>query len=66
MKNKRIFWGISIDKILTGKMIDFKNNFAEYQSQSPVYKWIKTENYHLTVLFVGSVFENKIPLPEAF
>lgn len=61
MKNKRIFWGISVGKILTGKLIDFKNNLAEYESQTPVYKWIKTENYHLTVLFVGSVSENKIP-----
>lgn len=61
MKNKRIFWGISVDKILTSKLIKFKNDFIKNQSQDTVYKWVKSENYHLTLLFIGSISENKIP-----
>ena len=61
MKNKRIFWGISVDKILTSKLIEFRHEFAQYQSQAPVNKWVKAKNYHLTLLFIGSISENKIP-----
>ena len=61
MKNKRVFWGISVNKILTRKLIEFKDDFTKNQSQEPVNKWVKVENYHLTLLFVGSISENKIP-----
>ena len=60
MKNKRVFWGISVDKILTRKLIEFRSEFTQNESQSPVFKWVKIENHHLTVLFVGSISENKI------
>ena len=60
MKNKRIFWGISVNKILTNKLIEFKNEFAKKPSQDTVNKWVMEENYHLSLLFVGSVSENKI------
>jgi len=60
MKNKRIFWGISVNKILTGKLNEFRYEFIQNQSQSSVNKWVKTENYHLTLLFIGPIPENKI------
>jgi len=60
MKNKRIFWDISVNKILTRKLIEFRNDFTQNESQASVNKWVKAENYHLTLLFVGSISENKI------
>ncbi|RLD24863.1 MAG: RNA 2',3'-cyclic phosphodiesterase [Bacteroidetes bacterium] len=61
MKNKRVFWGISVDKILTSKLNEFKCEFSQKESQTPVNKWVKAENYHLTLLFIGPIPENKIP-----
>jgi 2'-5' RNA ligase len=62
MKNKRVFWGISIEKILTSKLTEFKDEFTNKQGQTSVNKWVKKENYHLTLLFIASISENKIPL----
>lgn len=61
MKNKRIFWGISVDKILTSKLMGFREEFAQNHSQESVNKWVKEQNYHLTLLFIASISENKIP-----
>lgn len=62
MKNKRIFFGFSIEKILTNKLIEFRSIFTNTQSQIPVNKWVKAKNFHLTLLFIGSISENKIPI----
>jgi 2'-5' RNA ligase len=62
MKNKRIFLGISTEKILTNKLTEFRPVFANTQGQIPVNKWVKAKNLHLTLLFIGSISEIKIPI----
>jgi 2'-5' RNA ligase len=60
MKNKRLFIGFPINKILTTKITGFRDDFVKIKGYIPEYKWVKSENYHLTILFIGSVLENEI------
>ena len=62
MNKKRIFFGFPVNKILTGKLIDFKEKFIQKDQYNAEYKWVKANNYHLTLLFVGSVYEDEISL----
>jgi 2'-5' RNA ligase len=60
MKKKRVFFGFPVNKILTGKLSDFKKIITLKTDYSSDYKWVKDKNYHLTLLFVGQVYENEI------
>lgn len=60
MKTKRIFIGFPINKILTVKLLDFRLKLAQNILHSVDLKWVKDKNYHLTLLFIGSVKEDEI------
>ena len=61
MKNKRLFLGFPVDKILTTRLENFKKYFGHDLTHIPGFKWVAKSNFHLTLLFIGSVPAAEIP-----
>lgn len=57
--HKRLFLGIPLSDTVKTKLHD---SLTPLQELYPLWKWVKEENFHITVSFFGSVAEEKIPL----
>jgi 2'-5' RNA ligase len=54
----RLFWALSLPGDLKAKLGGFQ---AELEKLSPDAKWVKQENLHLTVKFLGEVEKSDLP-----
>lgn len=55
----RLFWALSLPGDLKAKLGGFQ---AELKKLSPDAKWVKQENLHLTVKFLGEVEKSDLPV----
>ena len=55
MKKHRIFVAINLPENIKGKLLSYKEKWPEL----PV-KWTKKENLHITLFFLGNIFEKEL------
>ncbi|MBX4211238.1 MAG: hypothetical protein KW806_00335, partial [Candidatus Yanofskybacteria bacterium] len=56
---KRLFIALPIDKTTSKGLSKFRDSLGK---DTPYIRWTPVQNFHITVLFLGDVIEEAIPL----
>lgn len=58
----RVFVAIEISDEMREQLENFKKNFSKFSETTKKIKWIKPDNFHLTLKFFGEIEEERLPL----